>query len=121
MMYLALTYDHRLLDGREAVTFLIKVFHPSLSGLQATTDSVTGQGVHRGPAPHAPWMNDSTVATLMCDPCSWCLELPLARCVDYQISRYNCLFMIFSLPCFALDRLPHIARPPLALHCSMLY
>jgi 2-oxoglutarate dehydrogenase E2 component (dihydrolipoamide succinyltransferase) len=25
MMYLALTYDHRLVDGREAVTFLIKV------------------------------------------------------------------------------------------------
>lgn len=25
MMYLALTYDHRLLDGREAVVFLIKV------------------------------------------------------------------------------------------------
>ncbi|CAL5866630.1 uncharacterized protein PFLUO_LOCUS839 [Penicillium psychrofluorescens] len=25
MMYLALTYDHRLLDGREAVTFLIKI------------------------------------------------------------------------------------------------
>lgn len=25
MMYLALTYDHRLLDGREAVQFLIKV------------------------------------------------------------------------------------------------
>lgn len=25
MMYLALTYDHRLLDGREAVTFLVKV------------------------------------------------------------------------------------------------
>ena len=24
-MYLALTYDHRLLDGREAVTFLFKV------------------------------------------------------------------------------------------------
>lgn len=23
MMYLALTYDHRLLDGREAVTFLV--------------------------------------------------------------------------------------------------
>lgn len=27
MMYLALTYDHRLLDGREAVTFLVKVCH----------------------------------------------------------------------------------------------
>jgi 2-oxoglutarate dehydrogenase E2 component (dihydrolipoamide succinyltransferase) len=26
-MYLALTYDHRLLDGREAVTFLVKVRH----------------------------------------------------------------------------------------------
>jgi 2-oxoglutarate dehydrogenase E2 component (dihydrolipoamide succinyltransferase) len=25
MMYLALTYDHRLLDGREAVQFLVKV------------------------------------------------------------------------------------------------
>ncbi len=24
-MYLALTYDHRILDGREAVTFLVKV------------------------------------------------------------------------------------------------
>ena len=25
MMYLALTYDHRIIDGREAVTFLVKV------------------------------------------------------------------------------------------------
>jgi 2-oxoglutarate dehydrogenase E2 component (dihydrolipoamide succinyltransferase) len=25
MMYLALSYDHRLIDGREAVTFLLKV------------------------------------------------------------------------------------------------
>ena len=25
MMYLALTYDHRLLDGKEAVTFLVKI------------------------------------------------------------------------------------------------
>ena len=27
MMYLALTYDHRLIDGREAVTFLRSVKH----------------------------------------------------------------------------------------------
>ncbi|MGF1508663.1 MAG: 2-oxoglutarate dehydrogenase complex dihydrolipoyllysine-residue succinyltransferase [Myxococcota bacterium] len=27
MMYLALTYDHRLVDGREAVTFLVKIKH----------------------------------------------------------------------------------------------
>jgi 2-oxoglutarate dehydrogenase E2 component (dihydrolipoamide succinyltransferase) len=25
MMYIALTYDHRLIDGREAVTFLVKL------------------------------------------------------------------------------------------------
>jgi 2-oxoglutarate dehydrogenase E2 component (dihydrolipoamide succinyltransferase) len=25
MMYVALTYDHRVIDGREAVTFLVKV------------------------------------------------------------------------------------------------
>jgi 2-oxoglutarate dehydrogenase E2 component (dihydrolipoamide succinyltransferase) len=25
MMYLALSYDHRLIDGREAVQFLVKV------------------------------------------------------------------------------------------------
>jgi len=25
MMYLALTYDHRLVDGREAVSFLVRV------------------------------------------------------------------------------------------------
>jgi 2-oxoglutarate dehydrogenase E2 component (dihydrolipoamide succinyltransferase) len=24
-MYVALTYDHRLIDGREAVTFLVKL------------------------------------------------------------------------------------------------
>jgi 2-oxoglutarate dehydrogenase E2 component (dihydrolipoamide succinyltransferase) len=25
MMYLALTYDHRIIDGKEAVTFLVRV------------------------------------------------------------------------------------------------
>jgi len=25
MMYLAMSYDHRLVDGKEAVTFLIKI------------------------------------------------------------------------------------------------
>jgi 2-oxoglutarate dehydrogenase E2 component (dihydrolipoamide succinyltransferase) len=25
MMYLAVTYDHRIVDGREAVTFLVRV------------------------------------------------------------------------------------------------
>ena len=47
MMYLALTYDHRILDGREAVTFLVKVKVRALlfraTGLKLTTN----QGVHR--------------------------------------------------------------------------
>jgi 2-oxoglutarate dehydrogenase E2 component (dihydrolipoamide succinyltransferase) len=25
MMYLALTYDHRIVDGKEAVTFLVRI------------------------------------------------------------------------------------------------
>jgi 2-oxoglutarate dehydrogenase E2 component (dihydrolipoamide succinyltransferase) len=25
MMYVALTYDHRVIDGREAVTFLVRI------------------------------------------------------------------------------------------------
>jgi 2-oxoglutarate dehydrogenase E2 component (dihydrolipoamide succinyltransferase) len=25
MMYVALTYDHRIIDGREAVTFLVRL------------------------------------------------------------------------------------------------
>jgi 2-oxoglutarate dehydrogenase E2 component (dihydrolipoamide succinyltransferase) len=25
MMYVALTYDHRIIDGREAVSFLVKI------------------------------------------------------------------------------------------------
>jgi len=36
MMYLALTYDHRILDGREAVTFLVKIkvcFHSLFTGI----------------------------------------------------------------------------------------
>ena len=33
-MYLALTYDHRLLDGREAVTFLVKVCFPGQRAYQ---------------------------------------------------------------------------------------
>lgn len=40
MMYLALTYDHRMLDGREAVVFLVKVSRNTkgTAGWQALTD-----------------------------------------------------------------------------------
>lgn len=45
MMYLALTYDHRLLDGREAVTFLVKVCLPPRPP-ESITNPIAGQGVH---------------------------------------------------------------------------
>ena len=38
MMYLALTYDHRLIDGREAVLFLRKV----KSGVEDPTSILAG-------------------------------------------------------------------------------
>lgn len=53
MMYLALTYDHRLLDGREAVTFLVKVRWDINHITEPTTDSFTGERVYRGPPTHA--------------------------------------------------------------------
>jgi hypothetical protein len=51
MMYLALTYDHRLLDGREAVTFLVKVGR-RLQTLALVANIFPYQGIHRGPATH---------------------------------------------------------------------
>lgn len=59
MMYLALTYDHRLLDGREAVTFLVKVCFtlPELGHVSTQRLIVfTGQGVHRRPPANATWL-----------------------------------------------------------------
>ena len=49
MMYLALTYDHRLLDGREAVTFLVKVkvSLPPFSPFRRDADNFAG--IHRRP------------------------------------------------------------------------
>lgn len=40
MMYLALTYDHRLLDGREAVVFLVKVGFALTGGFLRKIDLV---------------------------------------------------------------------------------
>lgn len=99
MMYLALTYDHRLLDGREAVTFLVKVRHFPVAGFGPITYSITGQGVHRRPAAYAAWVNDSTAGTLVLDLCLLCLEQPLAPFVDYQLLKYNChVTGLFNLP-----------------------
>lgn len=50
MMYLALTYDHRILDGREAVTFLVKVCCQCFCCMMLTS---ADQGIHRGPATDA--------------------------------------------------------------------
>ena len=47
MMYLALTYDHRMLDGREAVVFLVKVCVHSIMNHEVFNDiCATGERVH---------------------------------------------------------------------------
>lgn len=103
-MYLALTYDHRLLDGREAVTFLVKVCH-SIRFVKLRTDSVAGQGVHRGPPPHAARLIDSHRDYPYWLICLLCLEQPLAPTVDYLIFKYECCSITgyrieFLLRCF---------------------
>lgn len=49
-MYLALTYDHRLLDGREAVTFLVKVcplYHIVSGRTWAHADQIRSRNISR--------------------------------------------------------------------------
>lgn len=60
MMYLALTYDHRLLDGREAVTFLvkIKVCSPHTVFVRAVLINHDA-GIHRGSQKDALVLNHS--------------------------------------------------------------
>lgn len=53
MMYLALTYDHRLLDGREAVTFLVKIKqYIEVSDLGSILRVVADCCVFLGPSTH---------------------------------------------------------------------
>lgn len=91
MMYLALTYDHRLLDGREAVTFLVKVgsFSPSRPHSRRPTNLLPDQGVHRGPAAHAARVIGFTPGPQLVDHYLSCLELYVAPFVDYRL-KYNC-------------------------------
>ena len=49
-MFLALTYDHRLLDGREAVTFLVKVLNQVDTHRIMKLTRRSGQRVYRGSA-----------------------------------------------------------------------
>lgn len=88
-MYLALTYDHRLLDGREAVTFLVKVCLPSRPP-ESITNPITGQGVHRGPPAHAAWLGSMSILSrafyYLCSR-TWS---GLAPFVNYYVPRYKC-------------------------------
>ena len=56
-MYLALTYDHRLLDGREAVTFLVKIKVRRLVAKTQRTSLTQSPGIHRGPRKDATGIN----------------------------------------------------------------
>src|SRR6202007_404884 len=52
MMYLALSYDHRIVDGREAVTFLVRVKEaledPARLVLDLCVAGGGGEGAERG-------------------------------------------------------------------------
>lgn len=53
-MYLALTYDHRMLDGREAVVFLVKVRGQTLGTPEVRTLTyLLGERVYRRPTQDA--------------------------------------------------------------------
>jgi hypothetical protein len=56
MMNIALTYDHRLIDGREAATFLVKVGLNFASLFTAHLTISLGQRIHPRPAENASWM-----------------------------------------------------------------
>lgn len=58
MMYLALTYDHRLLDGREAVVFLVKV-KLSIPALLSALTYLTGQRIYGRSKADAPRLDDN--------------------------------------------------------------
>lgn len=53
IMIIALTYDHRLLDGREATTFLGTPLHLIAFRRSLTLDSSQGPGLHPGPTQDA--------------------------------------------------------------------
>lgn len=91
-MYLALTYDHRLLDGREAVTFLVKVCHLAPPLFEMPTNSIPGQGVHRGPAAHAARVNDAVV-TLLAVFCLLCLEQPFGTLCRLSVSNITAILL----------------------------
>ena len=88
-MYLALTYDHRLLDGREAVTFLVKVCIPR-HPLETITNPITGQGVHRGPPTHASWLGSVSVSSRAFYYLRSRAWSGLVLFVNYYVPRYKC-------------------------------
>ena len=56
MMYLALSYDHRIVDGREAVTFLVK--REGRAGRPGAAGAGCLLVMAGGPAIHACWIFD---------------------------------------------------------------
>lgn len=120
-MYLALTYDHRLLDGREAVTFLVKVCNNSIIRIiirlftfklarlpwhQRTVGAnhTIGQGVHSRPPQDAVVrgcccrMRRCITRTLLCSNIN-----PLTRIktlmVQISSSVLSSLITVHSKPC----------------------
>lgn len=112
IMIIALTYDHRLLDGREATTFLgtplhLIAFRPSL-----TLGSSQGPGLHPGPTQDA--------ARIEGDICI-CIDVTDLAFFEYSRPCTSCLFVhaLFTIrninPQLLSDGIPSSFRHSLRL------
>ncbi|KAF1854858.1 hypothetical protein Lal_00045150 [Lupinus albus] len=64
MMYLALSYDHRIVDGKEAVTFLVRVKgKPGRSGTSGSRSLIIYEGGRDGPDGRTGWALHSGAGT----------------------------------------------------------
>src|SRR3546814_3926747 len=95
MMYLALSYDHRIIDGREAVTFLVRVKEAIEDPQRLLIVMYGGDGRGRsqrlrGPAPEAP-SRPSWRGRLRARPRSeeHTSELPSLMRISYAVFRWN--------------------------------
>lgn len=68
IMVVALTYDHRMLDGREAVTFLGESTGEEGGWLNLTTSNSADERVPRGPAEDATALSVAGSYSLLISP-----------------------------------------------------
>ena len=99
MMYLALSYDHRIVDGKEAVTFLVRVKEsledPAAAGAGSVTPPSTTRR-HCGVV--GPWQIGPTVDKVLDD---WHVEGVLSGSTDVECALAGASSVAVAGPCAA--------------------